>query len=223
MANAKNYNRWIWQILSPHLGKSVLEIGAGIGTFTRYLKDCPKLYATDIADNCVSLLKSEFGAYPNIEIDYFDVTQIISTERWLRREVDTVVCLNVLEHIENDVEALRNIYSVTAEKSSLILMVPAFQFAYGTIDELDGHYRRYSKKDLVKKIRAAGFSICRIQYFNSIGLLAWYYTNRIVRDKSTSPVKAMLYDNYVVPFIRIAERLIEPPFGQSLIAVAEKR
>jgi SAM-dependent methyltransferase len=223
MSLAVNYNNWIWDTISPFIGENILEIGAGLGTFTDFLKTRSRIYATDIAENCIMALKERFEALSNIKMELFDITQQPVISLWTERKVDTAVCLNVLEHIKDDIGAFKNVNDILAAHGRIILMVPAFQFAYGTIDKLDGHFRRYSKGELSSKLKKTGFRLLKIHYFNSAGLLAWFYTNKVARDNATSVIKVKIYDKYFVPILRTGERMIKPPFGQSLIAIGEKQ
>jgi SAM-dependent methyltransferase len=222
MSKALNYNNWIWQKIVPFIGNNIIEIGAGTGTFTTHLSNRNQVFATDNAVNCIEILRNRFRSKGNIIIEYFDITKPPDMQIWRHRTLDTAICLNVLEHIENDSLALQNINSLLVQGSKLILMVPAFQFAYGTIDILDNHFRRYSKKLLVDRLLNSGFTPINISYFNSLGLLAWYFTNKLVRDSSTSASKVKIYDRYFVPVLRILENIIPPPFGQSLIAIGKR-
>lgn len=219
MSLAIKYNNWILSSISPFIGKSILEIGAGIGTYTENLAERGTVYATDFAVNCVDTLRDRFKNRSNIVIDNLDITVPSDKSTWDSRKIDTVICLNVIEHIEDDTNALRNMASLTTRGAHIIVMVPAFQFAFGTIDRLDGHYRRYSRALLKARFIAAGIKPVRIRYFNSVGLLAWYYTNKIVKNSETSIAKVKIYDNYFVPSLNMIESILPPPFGQSLIAI----
>jgi len=223
MASANNYNRWIWDTIAQHIGNSILEIGSGVGTFTKFLMKYPRVHVTDIADNCIDILHRNFSESKNLNIAKLDITSILDREYWVTQNIDTVICLNVIEHINDDLSALENLRTVICDNAKIIVMVPAFKFAFGTIDRLDGHYRRYSKGDLIAKLKGAGFSPIQIRYFNSIGLIAWFYTNKIARDKHTSLAKVQIYDRYFIPILSWAERFMNPPFGQSIIAIAEKK
>lgn len=221
MAHATNYNEWIWYTISPYVGDVILEIGSGIGTFTHFLKDKKRVFATDIAPNCIEVLRNRFVNYRNISISYFNI-ELDKHVPFTGRDVDTAICLNVLEHIGDDKAALINLNRLMQSGSKLVVMVPACQAAYGTVDELDGHYRRYARREIIEKLNYSRFRIRRCRYFNSIGLFAWYFTNKIARDRETSIVKLKFYDRYIVPILRVTESLISPPFGQSIILVAEK-
>lgn len=222
MALAGNYNNWIWNTIKPFIGKRVLEIGAGIGTFTEYLSDRELLYATDFADNCIAILKNKYSTNSNISIFQLDITDETTVKRLGRADFDTAICLNVLEHIENDLDALKSINTLLSRDGKLVIMIPAFQFAYGSIDKLDGHFRRYSKREIAQKMKIAGYKITANFYFNSIGLLAWYYTNRILKNTTTSANKVKIYDTYFVPILRAIESKVKPVFGQSIIVIGTK-
>lgn len=219
MALAVNYNNWILDNIASFLGKSILEIGAGIGTYTSSLATRGTVYATDFAANCVEVLKKKFDGQGNIVIESLDITRPADKSIWTSRKIDTVICLNVIEHIEDDVTALRNMAAISAKGAYIIVMVPAFQCAFGTIDKLDGHYRRYSRELMNSRFKSAGIKPARVRYFNSVGLLAWYYTNKVVKNSETSTAKIKLYDNCFVPPLKLLERIIPPPFGQSIIAI----
>jgi len=221
MSKADNYNNWIWDTIKQYIGTNVLEVGAGIGTFTEYLLNKDKVYATDIAQNCLKALSNRFRENLNIDVLYLDITSKPDTRYWEDKSIDSIICLNVIEHIENDLDALKNMASILKPGAQIILMVPAFQFIYGTIDQLDGHYRRYTLSQVKKVLSLAGFKIPIVHYFNSVGLLAWLYTNKIVKNRSTSLGKVVLYDKYVVPWLKHTEHVIKPPFGQSVVAVGK--
>jgi phospholipid N-methyltransferase len=223
MSHAANYNNWIWKTISQYVGKNVVEIGAGIGTFTKYLIGKERVFATDIAENCINILHRYFDYNKNIIVERFDISQRPELGLWHQRAIDTLICLNVLEHIEKDVEALIHMKLIIKRGANIILMVPAFQFAYGTIDKLDGHYRRYSRNDIYSKLILAGIRPLSIYYFNSAGLLAWFYSSRLANNTSTSPSKVKIYDRYLVPLLRFFEGKVKPPFGQSLIAIGRRQ
>ena len=148
-----------------------------------------------------------------------DSPSILSLSRY---SPDTIVCINVLEHVEDDVAALDNMFSILTEEGKLILLVPAFQFMYGTIDRLVGHYRRYSKRDIETKLVTAGFYVKSISYMNCIAPFGWFLNNRILKKQEESPYQVVFYDRFVVPWLRKIEQIFIPPFGLSLVVVGEK-
>ncbi len=222
MKIAANYNRWIWETISDHLGQNILEIGAGIGTFTDYLSSKRIVYVTDSSHNCLEFLESKYCEHNNIQIEHLDIEYLNNINIWQERSIDSILCLNVLEHISNDCAALHNMNAVLIQNGRLVLMVPAFKGAYGTIDILDGHFRRYSKEELLIKMDRAHFEVTEIFYFNSIGLLAWFITNKILRIKSNSQSGIWLYDTMFVPLIKVLEKIVRPTFGQSIICIGNR-
>ena len=228
MAKATNYNLWILEQMKAHLGKRVLEIGAGIGTFTSLLLDRELIIATDVAPNCIAWLNRKFNDLQNVEILKLDIAQRLdfsagSIGKGLPSEgVDTVICLNVLEHILDDLFALRNIHRLLKQRGKLVLLVPAFPLLYGSLDRRDGHHRRYTKKVLKSKLIQAGFKIEKFHYFNSLGFFAWFVVNRVIKSKKTTGGKLSFYDKILVPPLRLIERIFSPPFGQSLFSICRK-
>jgi SAM-dependent methyltransferase len=218
MAGAKNYREWMYRRLAPYIGQRVLEIGSGIGNFTKLLLDRDLVVATDNYQPCVEYLNSHLGEKLKAPPILLDAAGEIGSE--LRQhEFDTIVCLNVLEHIEDDLRALEQMHSLLVAQGRLVLLVPAFQFLYGSVDRSLGHYRRYTRKDLLPIMRRAGFQIERSFYMNVVGMAGWFWNNRIVRRTEESEKLIGIFDRYVAPVAEFTERLIPPPTGLSLIAI----
>lgn len=221
MSRARNYAEWIFSKFRDLLGKRVVEIGAGIGNFTGKFIDKELVIAVDNYKPCIDYIKNRFADNNNIVPfeESIDSPSILSLSRY---SPDTIVCINVLEHVENDIAALENMFSILTEGGKLILIVPAFQFMYGTIDRLVGHYRRYSRRDIEKKLISAGFYVKSVSYMNCIAPFAWYLNNRILKKQEESLAQVILYDRFVVPWLRKIEQIYLPPFGLSLVVVGEK-
>jgi len=222
MADARNYQAWIIDHIKSGLGRKIVEVGAGIGTFTSRLLDRDVVIALDTYEPCVEYLKKRYHSYPQILPIQADISspEVLSLKKY---EPDTIICLNVLEHVQDDEVALAHMYQLLPEGGHLALLVPAYQFLYGTIDRLVGHHRRYTKKDLEGKLGRASFSIKKIQYMNSLATTGWFMTNRVFKQKEESPAQVKLYDRYVVPWLRVVERIVPVPFGLSLVVVATKK
>ena len=221
MAPARNYSRWIYEQFRPHLGRRVIECGAGIGNFTELLLDRELVVAVDAYQPCLEQLARRFAA----EKQVVPVLMDISSPRLLelsRHRPDTVICINVLEHVEDDVAALINMWSILQPGGRLALLVPAYPILYGTIDRKIGHYRRYTKRVLTDRIARAGFQIRRLFCMNVIAPLGWFLNNRIFKRQEESVAQVLFFDRFIVPWLRPAERILNPPFGLSLIAVCEK-
>jgi SAM-dependent methyltransferase len=213
-----NYNHWVYSLLRPYVGNTVLEVGAGIGNITRFLLSVERIVCLEPESNYAAQLKSLAYHHTNVTI----VQSLIEQFDHYQYDFESVVCVNVLEHIQDDALAMRTMRDVLHENGKILLFVPACAWAYGKIDQSLGHCRRYSKgmlKDMALKCEME-LSICR--YFNFVGLLGWWWTGRILREDKIDPAKARAMDN-MVPYISAVEKLIAPLRGQSLFAVFEKQ
>ena len=221
MAGAKNYRQWMYRRLSPHIGQNVLEIGAGIGNFTKLLLDREFVVATDNFEPCVEYLNKHIGDRLRAPALVFDASGDVSPEL-SKFDFDTIVCLNVLEHIEDDFKALGRMHRMLVPGGRLVLLVPAFQFLFGTVDRALGHYRRYTRKGLLPLMERAGFVIEESFYMNSIGMAGWFWNNRIIKRHEESKTQIGFFDRYIAPLAELGERILPPPAGLSLIAVGRK-
>ena len=218
MAHAKNYFAWQARLILPELGRRVLEVGCGAGNFTQSLLDREAVIAIDNEPACVRRLAGRFPGRPNLH------TRVCSPEEGTFAELahllpDSIVCLNVLEHIEDDGAALRNMAAVLPPGSVIVLLLPAFPALYGPIDRNLGHFRRYSTASLKRLAAGAGLAIHKIQYMNLIGFFGWWVNARILQREAQSTSQIAVFDKWVVPLMSRLESRLPPPFGQSLLAV----
>jgi SAM-dependent methyltransferase len=221
---ATNYHSFIYKSIEPFLGNRIVEIGCGPGIFSRRLQEKEILLAMDICDDTIQRLKNDKDFKDNVIFIQDDIANFNSFNVCVGKKPDTVVCINVLEHIENDDKVLNNVYSLLkTESGRLIVLVPAFRRLYGRIDELGGHFRRYDKKELMYKLKKAHFHIEDIFYLNSLGVLFWPLSNLLLRPKSITegPISSLFifYDKVIVPLLDKLERVIKPFFGLSIIAI----
>jgi SAM-dependent methyltransferase len=220
LAEANNYYQSVISRFAPFIGKRVIEIGAGIGTFSRSIltrTTVSELVMVEPGDNLFPLLQERFAGEPRVRIihGYFqDLNPSASA--------DSTVLVNVLEHVAEDRALLNDIHAVLAPGGILLLLVPALSLLYGTLDVAFGHYRCYSKPSLAGKLREAGFQILLLSYFNLPGILGWFFTGRVLRRKTLKPRHVRLYDRWVVPWLSRLEGRWAPPLGQSLMAIARK-
>jgi SAM-dependent methyltransferase len=220
LAEANNYYRWVISRFAPFLGKRVIEIGAGIGTFSRSIlthTTVSELVMVEPGDNLVPLLQKRFAGEPRVKIihGYFqDLKHSASA--------DSIVLVNVLEHVAEDRALLNDVHEVLTPGGTLLLLVPALSLLYGTLDVAFGHHRRYSKPSLADKLQEAGFQILFLSYFNLPGILGWFLTGRVLRRGTLKPRQVRLYDRWVVPWLSRLEGRWAPPLGQSLMAIARK-
>jgi SAM-dependent methyltransferase len=220
LAEANNYYRWVIGEFAPFLGKRVIEVGAGIGTFSQsLLQHTPlsELILVEPGENLFPLLQQRFAGEPRVTIvhGYFHELEAPAT-------ADSVVLVNVLEHVAEDQALLDGAHEVLMPGGTLLLLVPALSWIYGSLDEAFGHYRRYSKASLAAKLRAAGFQIIRLSYLNLPGIVGWFLTGRVLGRKTLKSRYVRLYDRWIIPWLSRLESRWEPPCGQSLIAVGHK-
>ncbi|MBV8730386.1 MAG: glycosyltransferase [Acidobacteriia bacterium] len=220
LAGTKRFNTWMADTIRPWLGPRVLELGAGIGNMTQHLSRSRKLYvATDVDEEHLARLRVRFQSRPNLRSARCDLRER-SDFAALGRDFDTVVCLNVLEHVEDDLRGLQNIYYSLKPGGRAIVLVPQDQSVYGTLDEVLGHYRRYSKAELRGRMEEAGFRVERILEFNRITRPGWYWNGRILRRRDFGALQLHAFDLLVPLWKRLDVALPWP--AVSLIVVAVK-
>jgi SAM-dependent methyltransferase len=222
MAHARNYFAWQYRLAQTHLGRRVIDVGCGIGNFTGLLLDRELVIAVDVEPRCIERLEQRYPERDNLVPMVSDAASPEFRDLAECRP-DSCVCLNVIEHIEDDVAALRNIAWVLPPGGSVVLLVPAAQALYGPTDEKLGHYRRYGRSGLCKVIRAAGLRVKKMHYLNFVGFFGWWLNSRVLGRDANSERQIEVFDRYVVPFASALEQFVHPPFGQSLFAVLEKR
>jgi 2-polyprenyl-3-methyl-5-hydroxy-6-metoxy-1,4-benzoquinol methylase len=226
MARAKNYFAWQCRLVTRELGRRVVEIGCGIGNFTGMLLDREAVMALDIEPQCLEQLKSRYAAAANLQVLNCDW----GAADWDRRarprlaafRPDSCVCLNVLEHIEDDREALRRMASILQPGGIIVLLLPAFPTLYGPIDKQLGHYRRYTRASVRQLAATAVLDIRTAHYMNAIGFFGWWANSHIFKREVQSAGQISVFDRYIVPLSSRLESLMAPPFGQSLLVVLHK-
>jgi SAM-dependent methyltransferase len=220
LAELDRYNHWIYEHISSSLGRRVLEVGSGTGNITKFLcSEGREVTATDIVPAYRSGLERLFGDNSKVRVGKFDLTAK-APDAFITDPFDSVVCLNVLEHIEDDLFALAQIRDSLAPRGKLALLVPAHQVLYGTFDRAVGHFRRYEKLELERKLEKAGFAVCEMKFFSLVAALPWLINGRLLKRDYIPTGQANLA-NRLVPLLKL-ERLIGPPCGLSLIAIAQK-
>jgi glycosyltransferase involved in cell wall biosynthesis/ubiquinone/menaquinone biosynthesis C-methylase UbiE len=217
LAGTKRFNRWMADTVRPLVGRHVLELGAGIGNMTQHLARGRKVYvASDIDEEHLARLRVRFRGRPNLEIRRCDLCDPADFGP-LEGSFDSVVCLNVLEHVEDDLGALRNIFSALKPGGRAIILVPQDQRAYGTLDEVLGHYRRYSEAQLRERMEAAGFEVERMLDFNRVTRPGWRFNGQVLKRRSFSRFQLRVFDTLVPLWRRIDRHLPWP--AVSVIAI----
>ncbi len=220
LRNARRYNDWVWSLLEPHVGNRVLEVGCGVGNFTHYLRQRDFVLATDNDERYLEMLRTSVGHLDHIEVENIDWEKA-DFEALRARNFDTVLCLNVLEHIENDRGALAAFASILPTGGRLVLQVPALQAIFGEIDRAIGHHRRYERRDLQRLLEEAGFEVESLRFFNLPGVIGWYVNGKLLGRRAVPGIQAR-FANLLVPLLRLEQRL-QPSRGMALVAVGRKR
>jgi SAM-dependent methyltransferase len=220
LAKLDRYNHWVYESISQALGRRVLEIGSGTGNITQFL--CAggrEVTATDVVPSYRNELERLFGDNPKVRVEKFDLTAE-APDAFVADPFDSVVCLNVLEHIEDDLFALAQMRDSLAPGGQLALLVPAHRFLYGAFDRVVGHFRRYERRELAGKLEKTGFVVREMKFFSLAAALPWLINGRLLKRDYIPSGQANLA-NLLVPLLKL-ERLIGPPCGLSLIAIAQK-
>lgn len=215
------YRRWIADSFRPELGGVTVEFGAGIGNFAELLVPCAeRLDLVEPSPHLCQALAERFAGTPNT------TTHQDSLERWVQGSApatyDSVVLVNVLEHIEDDEAALEEICRILKPGGHLFLLVPALQFLYSAIDARVGHFRRYSLPGLRTIVEEGGYRVKRARYFDVMGVLPWLILNRILGFTDFKPGMAAVYDRLFVPVTRSLEAVMTPPLGKNVVLIARK-
>ena len=218
-----NYNHWIYENIQNYIGYNILEIGAGIGNITDFIIFRNNLTVIDINQHYIDYLNSKYSFRNESNFNALNVDiQDIKSSPLASKRFDTIICLNILEHLENDRGAVENMSYLLEPGGKLIILVPALKTLYGSIDVSFEHLRRYNKKELKSLINGQNMEIVKFYYLNFLGLLGWFINGRILKKKELPEKQTKLFDE-LVPFLSFAEKIIIPPLGQSLILIAQKK
>jgi len=215
---AKNYRKSILNEFYPYLNGTTVEVGSGIGQFSLELARVEKVKKLICVEPDKKIAEIHQKNFPEANLVIGYANDLVGNTF-----ADSIVSVNVLEHIENDESELQIYKKLLSKRNGcLCLLVPARRELYSDIDRKFGHFRRYTKSDLTYKLNLAGFKIKKIFYFNMVGYLAWYLNFKIINSTTFNKKKVKFFDKVIFPFSYFLEsRLLRPPLGQSLVCVAE--
>lgn len=215
---APRFTQWTADVIRPYVGERVLEIGAGTGNLTLQLIPRKVYYASDINPHYLTSLRNLIPDHPYLQVGYTDGEKQDSYPP--EKKFDTVICLNVVEHLADDFGALQNIWHALEENGRAIILVPCGPNLFGTLDTVLGHHRRYTKPQLTELAARAGFHVETVLSFNRAGSPAWWLNARLLRRKTFGlwQIKAL---NLLTPLFRVIDGFLPlPPL--SIIAVLRK-
>jgi 2-polyprenyl-3-methyl-5-hydroxy-6-metoxy-1,4-benzoquinol methylase len=224
-AAATHFNRWLFDTVRPYCKGHVLEVGSGIGNISKlFLEGDFRLTVSDLRPEYGNYLQEQLGHHPQLagvavlDLAAADFTQVYSH---LLQQFDTVVALNVVEHIEDDKRAITNCIQLLKAGGQLVILVPAFQALYNLFDEELGHYRRYTARTLRQLQEGAGLTIIHQQYFNAAGIAGWVIDGGLLRKRLIPRKQLMVFDK-LMPIIKFVDRISFHSIGLSTICVGRK-
>ena len=219
MERAVNYRRWQLRMVAPFLGGSVLEVGGGIGNFTTALAACG-CRVTTLEPNgfCYRQLVDKTSGLANIRTLRVAVEDL-DGELAPDERFDSVVLMNVLEHLADDRAVLAALAARLAPGGRMVVLVPACPWAFGPTDERLGHYRRYDKGRTRRVFGEAGLRVGFLRYYNFAGIWGWWWNARFGKRQGQNDAQIRFFDKWVVPVVSRVECFLRPPVGQSILAV----
>lgn len=219
------YSQWMYHMYAEHIGQDVLDIGGGIGTaIDFYIRGVNRVITTELFDNQVDMMNKRFQDFPYFQALKADIMKDDFSEY---APFDTIILINVLEHIDEDEQALLNMKSLLAERGKIILCVPALKGLYCYMDRNVGHYRRYGKGELRTKAERAGLKVIENKYMNFMGIIPYWLKGRLKKDTGGSfstgieEGESKLY-SIATSILEPLERVIHPPIGISEFMILSK-
>ncbi len=218
---AKNWKQYFSSQIKPYISGDVLEVGAGLGSTTLLLNDGSSrswlLLEPDETMSRTLLLKKNNNELPqNCEVLRGTTDNVISGS------FDTVIYIDVLEHIEADAAELQKAFSILRKKGHLIILSPAFNCLYSPFDKAIGHYRRYTKKTL-SRISPFGTNPIQIKYYDNIGFFAAFMNKLLLKQRYPSIKQVLFWDRWMVPVSKITDNIFFHSFGKSIIGIWKKQ
>jgi SAM-dependent methyltransferase len=218
MMRARNYFAWQASLVRPELGRRVVEFGCGIGNFTAQILDRDEIIALDADAECVAILQKR---YPQARCFQRDAGAE-SLADLAQYRPDSCLFINVLEHVRDDVKAVRDAADLLPSGGAVIIYAPAFPALFGPIDRHLNHYRRYTKASIRALAAEAGLRVAKLHYVNIAGFFGWWANARLWKLEAQSETQIEIFDRCIVPVLSRMERAIPPPFGQNIFAVLRR-
>lgn len=218
-----SFNRWMFDAIEPYCKGSILEIGSGIGNLSALLLEtCGEVSLSDQKESYCNTLDRKFKTLPSLKgvyrLDLADKNLAMNHPE-LSGKFDTIIALNVVEHIDDEQRVLENIKELLKNNGRIVMLVPAFNFLYNGLDKELGHYRRYTRKHIGTLFQQPQWKIDTIRFFNSPGIFGWWLYGNVWKKRLITQRSLFVY-NKLVPLFRLSDGLFRNVFGLSLIAVA---
>ena len=221
LADLPNYYGWIIEAFRPYLKGRTMEIGTGVGTISKLIfEDADELILVEPSAHLTEYLPASISKSSKVSI--FNETLEQRLPQMADQSCNTIIMVNVLEHIEDDGAALEALHRVLKPDGHLLLFVPALQSLYSELDRKHGHFRRYHLTPLAYKLNTCGFKINDKRYFDLFGVFPWWLINVLAKKTEFNPAIATLYDRFFIPVTKFIERFIMPPLGKNILIIAER-
>jgi SAM-dependent methyltransferase len=222
LRSAVNYYKWITDEIQPYLRGHGLEVGAGYGTVSRFLLGTAlqSLSCIEPDERLVTQIRATLQSSTKpvtIACATLEAFARVTTERF-----DSIVAINVLEHIADDQQALQQMHTLLAPNGVLCIYTPALPTLFGSLDVSFGHHRRYTRRRFEALIPPTGLQIEKLKFFNFIGILPWMIMGKLFRRRSLTHTQVSISDRFLIPLTRRLEKIVSPPIGQNLLLVARK-
>lgn len=211
------YNQWTFRKIAKYLKGNILEVGCGTGNFTKSLVKYGNVWTIDIDPHFIK--ETARSLNKKVKIGYGDIEK--GKYFFKKKHFDTIVCFNVLEHIENDKIAVENLNKLLNKGGILLLIVPAHPLLFGSLDTHVGHFRRYVKEKLLELLKSYNFEIISFKRINFLGALGWWFTGKILKRTYIEANKISLF-NKIAPFVLPVEDVFGTPIGTSILIVSQK-
>jgi SAM-dependent methyltransferase len=212
-----NYNEWVYRTCRPFIGRRIVEVGAGLGSITQFLLAAEMVVCLEPFDPFRDYLARSLAGHPHVRVRAERIEDC-PNEAVPAGAFDTVLCINVLEHILDDVAALKRMGPLLGPGGRVVVLVPALPGIAGRMDSAVGHHRRYTRRSLAGSFREAGLTVRRSGYMNLVGVLGWWWYGRVLKRQHIHESTARRFDR-MVPVLSAVEAVLPPPVGQSLYMV----
>src|SRR5271163_985797 len=215
---APRFTSWMADVIRPYVGDRVLEVGAGTGNMSVHLMPRSVYWATDVNSHYLDYLVTLRATRPYMRVAHTNAMDAGTFPAG--QSFDTVVCLNVVEHVEDDLGVLRTVWNALSDGGRAVILVPCGPGLYGTLDEALGHFRRYTSEQLTGVARQAGFHVEQVLKFNRPGVVAWWLNGRILHRRTFGLWQIRML-NLLTPVFRLLDSWLPlPPL--SVIAILRK-
>ena len=226
MSFAVNYHRWIIAIFEPYLGTKVVEVGAGTGSFSELLLE-QRLESVSLVEPSTAMYEQLRCRLAELKptqkvTSYNDIFERVAPQIRLNARPDSIIYVNVLEHVPDDVNELQVIWKTLDSGGRLFIFVPALRWLHGSMDRQLDHFRRYTRSELERKCVAAGFKVLTSRYFDVLGIVPWWVKYKLLQSNKMEPGAVKFYDQMIVPIAKILESSVTPPLGKNVLLIAEK-